>query len=91
VDKYLRKVPAARNWLTTLAEQFAGLVTFDAPSLEVLVRRFVEAGGLKIGEVNQALRVAVTGRSAGFGTFETLALLGRSRCQARIARALTLL
>jgi len=91
VDKYLRKVPAARNWLTTLAEQFAGLVTFDAPSLEVLVRRFVETGGLKIGEVNQALRVAVTGRSAGFGTFETLALLGRSRCQARIARALTLL
>ena len=35
-----------------------------------------------------ALRVAVTGKAVGFGMFETLAILGRERCLARIDRAL---
>jgi glutamyl-tRNA synthetase len=32
--------------------------------------------------------VAVTGKSVGFGMFDTLAILGRNRCLARIDRAL---
>jgi glutamyl-tRNA synthetase len=43
---------------------------------------------LTIGQVNQALRVAVTGKAVGFGTYETLAILGRERCLSRIDRAL---
>ena len=35
-----------------------------------------------------AVRVAVTGKAVGFGLFDTLAILGRERCLARIDRAL---
>jgi len=34
------------------------------------------------------VRVAVTGKAVGFGMFETLEILGRERCLARIERAL---
>ena len=53
-----------------------------------LVQEFVQSEGAKLGSVNQALRVAVTGKDKGFGTYETLALLGREHCLARIDRAL---
>ena len=52
------------------------------------MQAFAEAEGAKIGQVNQAARVAVTGKAVGFGTYETLAVLGRDRCLARIDRAL---
>jgi glutamyl-tRNA synthetase len=52
------------------------------------LRAFVEAEGIKIGDVIHAIRVAVTGKSTGPGLFDCLALLGRMRCLARIDRAL---
>jgi glutamyl-tRNA synthetase len=63
--------------------------TFEAKALEELVQHFAESEGVKIGAINQPLRVAVTGKAIGFGTYETLALLGRERCLARIDRVLT--
>ncbi len=47
-----------------------------------LMRDFVAAEDIKIGDVIHALRVAVTGRSVGFGMFEILEVLGRERCSA---------
>ena len=44
----------------------------------------------KIGDLVHAVRVAVTGKAVGFGLFEALAILGRDRCERRIARALRL-
>ena len=38
--------------------------------------------------VTQTIRVAVTGKEVGFGIYETLAILGRERCLARIDRSL---
>ena len=35
-----------------------------------------------------AVRVAVTGKAVGFGLFDSLTILGRERCLARIDRAL---
>ncbi len=61
---------------------------FDTATLDDLVHRFVEAEEIKIGQIIHALRVAVTGKGIGFGMFETLAILGRSACLARIDRAL---
>ena len=49
---------------------------------------FVEKRAIKIGQIIHAVRVAVTGSAVGFGLFETLAVLGRDRCLARIDRAL---
>lgn len=90
-EKHLKKPPLARQWLATLAEQLAALPAFDAAAIEQAVRSYVELGGHRIADVSQALRVATTGKAAGFGTYETLALLGKERTAARIQRALTLL
>ena len=87
-EKHLRKPPLARQWLSTQAEQFAALPAFDAASIEGCIKQYVELGGHKLGDVTQALRVATTGKATGFGTFETLALLGRERVVSRIGRAL---
>jgi glutamyl-tRNA synthetase len=65
-------------------------VSFDAASLERLLKDFVVAEGVQIGQIIHALRVAVTGKSVGFGLFESLEILGRQRCLARIGRALEL-
>jgi glutamyl-tRNA synthetase len=86
VEKHITKQPLARQWLTTMGEQLAALPTFDAPTIEAAVRQYVELHSQKLNDVAQALRVATTGRAAGFGSFETLALLGRDRTVARINR-----
>jgi glutamyl-tRNA synthetase len=54
-----------------------------------MTHAFVEANGIKIGDIVHAVRVAITGKGVGFGLFETLAILGRERCLARIERALS--
>ena len=61
---------------------------FEAANLEQVLKSFLEQRGAKIGMVIHALRVAVTGKSAGFGMFETLEILGRQRCLSRIDRSL---
>jgi hypothetical protein len=42
---------------------------------------------VKPGPLSQVLRVATTGKDVGFGTYETLAILGRETCLARLDRA----
>ena len=91
LEKRLRKPPDAADLLKGFRERLATAETFDAPALEDLLKAYVEERDVKIGQIIHALRVAVTGKAIGFGMFETLALLGRERCLARIDRALSLL
>jgi glutamyl-tRNA synthetase len=64
------------------------LASFDAASLEAMLRPLAEALGLKTGQLFGALRTAVTGRTATPPLFQTMAVLGRERCLARIDIAL---
>jgi len=89
-NKRLRKPVGAADLLAEFRGQLADAELFAAEELEKLLKDFVEAKGIKIGQIVHALRVAVTGKAVGFGLFETLAILGRERCLARIDRALTL-
>lgn len=88
LDKRLRKPANARDLLTKYRDQLANAVEFTPESLDQLTHAFVETNGLKIGDIVHAVRVAITGKAVGFGLFDTLAILGRERCLARIARAL---
>ena len=90
LDKRLRKAEGAAELLTEFRGQLANVEPFTADELERRLKAFVEAKGIKIGQIVHALRVAVTGKAVGFGLFETLEILGRERCLARIDRALTL-
>ncbi len=86
--KRLTKPPQAVGLLRAFRDELAGVEPFTAEALEPLMHEFVESQGVKIGEVVHAVRVAVTGKAVGFGLFDTLAILGRDRCLARIDRAL---
>ncbi|MEO0085546.1 MAG: glutamate--tRNA ligase [candidate division WOR-3 bacterium] len=63
---------------------------FEPGPLEQLMKKFVAEEGVKVGQVIHALRLAVTGTRVGLGMFETLSILGRASCLARIDRALAL-
>ncbi|MEL7498598.1 MAG: glutamate--tRNA ligase [Planctomycetota bacterium] len=61
----------------------------DAEQLEAFVNTFCESASIGLGDIIHALRVATTGKAAGFGMFETMAILGKQRCLNRIGLALT--
>jgi glutamyl-tRNA synthetase len=86
-DKRLR-APGAAELLQRFRDRLAAAESFGAPALEELLARFLVDEGVKVGQVIHALRVAVTGKAVGFGVFETMAILGRASCLARIDRAL---
>jgi len=83
-----RMTPAAVGLLERFSGQLAGVEPFEASALEQALAAFTATEGVKTGDVIHALRVALTGKAIGFGLFETMAILGRESCTARIARAL---
>jgi glutamyl-tRNA synthetase len=87
-DKRLRKPPEAAGLLRDFQAQLAAASAFDANALEQQLQQFVASKGIEMGQIIHALRVAVTGKAIGFGLYETLALLGKERCLARIDQAL---
>ena len=88
-EKRLIKPERAGALLAAYRESVATLDPFDEDHLEQGMRDFVEAQGIKLGEIIHAVRLAATGKAVGFGMFETLAILGRDRTLARIDRALS--
>ena len=87
-EQRLRKPAQARTLLQRFHQRLADASAFDAAALEKLMHDFVEAEGVKLGDIIHAVRVATTGKGVGFGLFDILAILGRPRCLARIDRAL---
>jgi glutamyl-tRNA synthetase len=90
-EKRLQKPTDAAGLLGKFRRRLETVEPFDAQTLDRLLHDFVETEGIKIGQIIHAVRVAVTGKAVGFGMFETLAILGRESCLARIDRALSLL
>jgi len=89
-DKRITKPAGAVELLAKLRAELATAEPFSADALEKLTHAFVEAQGVKLGDIVHAARVAVTGKAVGFGLFDTLAILGRDRSLARIDRAVGL-
>src|SRR5262249_59561630 len=76
--------PTARARLAKLRERYAALPDWSAAALEVEVRSFAEAEGMKLGELAQPLRAAVAGKTATPPIFDVLAALGREETLARL-------
>ena len=64
-----------------------GTQPWTADALEPAYRALAEERGLKTGGLFGAMRVAVTGRTAAPPLFDTMAVLGRERCLARLRYA----
>jgi glutamyl-tRNA synthetase len=59
-------------------------IEWSPERIEAAVRSFASAEGVKLGQVAQPLRAAVTGATASPGIFDVLAVLGRTESLARI-------
>ncbi|HEY4231952.1 MAG TPA: glutamate--tRNA ligase [Lacipirellulaceae bacterium] len=90
VEKRLRNAAGACDLLKNFRAGIADVEPFTAEHLEKWMHEWAAGQGVKIGDIVHAVRVAVTGKAVGFGLFDTLAILGRERCLARIDRALAL-
>jgi glutamyl-tRNA synthetase len=76
--------PAA-DLLARVHRQLSGLPEWTAEKTEQAVREVAEAEGVKLGQVAQPLRAALTGRATSPGIFDVLVLLGREESLGRIA------
>jgi glutamyl-tRNA synthetase len=82
--------PGAGDLVRAYAKAIEAAEPFEPAALEAALKQVVEAAGVKVGDIIHAVRVAVTGKTVGPGLYDCLAILGREKSLARIARALPL-
>ena len=85
--KGVARVPSLNTVLTKLQAVVANADPFTHDNLKAATEALAQTEGAKPGPLSQVLRVATTGREVGFSAYDTLAVLGRDRCLARIDRA----
>ena len=78
--------PEARRMLRALGPALAE-TNFSVQAIDAALRGYAERSGLKLGQVAQPLRVALTGSTFSPGIDATLAALGRQESLARIEAA----
>ena len=95
-DSVLLEEEAAKKFLTPavvpvlgkLLARFEALPSFSKQVWEESFKKFVEEEGIKMGQIAQPVRVALTGRTASPGLFEVMEVLGRDRTLFRLRRGL---
>jgi glutamyl-tRNA synthetase len=73
-----------RSHLANLLPRLADLQHWAPAAMEAVVRTYAEEVNLKLGQVAQPLRAALTGRTTSPGIFEVLDVLGREESLARL-------
>ncbi len=73
-----------KQHLSILAGRLNETDTWDAATLEDVVRAMAEKEGLKLGKIAQPLRAALTGTTVSPPVFDVMAVLGREESIARI-------
>lgn len=77
--------PEAKSRLAALGPKLAALPEWTAAATEGAVRDLSVELSVKLGDLAQPLRAALTGRSTSPGIFDVLEILGRDESLARIA------
>jgi len=85
-----RDLDATKDALRAVRTKLEELLAFDTASIEASLRGLVEELEWKPRELFQAARVALTGSKISPPLFESLELIGREECLARIDVALAL-
>jgi glutamyl-tRNA synthetase len=76
--------PAMTPVLSKLLARFEAFPTFSKQEWENSFKKLVEEEDLKLGQLAQPVRVALTGRTASPGLFEVMEVLGRERTLFRL-------
>jgi glutamyl-tRNA synthetase len=87
---------AARKFLTPtiapvlgkLLARFEAFPAFSKQQWEEAFKQLVEVEGMKMGQLAQPVRVALTGRTASPGLFEVMEILGRDRTLFRLRQGI---
>jgi glutamyl-tRNA synthetase len=79
----------AADLLALVHAALAALADWTQEATEQAVRGVSEQAGVKLGQVAQPLRAALTGRATSPGIFDVLVLLGREESLARIGDQMT--
>jgi glutamyl-tRNA synthetase len=77
--------PEARTRLAGLTPLLTDQGDWTAPAIEARVREAATAGGIKLGDLAQPLRAALTGQAASPPIFEVMDVLGREETLGRLA------
>ncbi len=88
VKQYLGNT-ATREHLASLKNVLAAVEPFEPGPLQAAVKGYCADKQMKSGDLNQPLRVAVTGTTVSPSVFDCLAILGREEALRRIDAALT--
>jgi len=76
--------PAIAPILGKLITRFEALPVFSKQTGEEAFKQLVEEEGMKMGQLAQPVRVALTGRTASPGLFDVMEVLGRDRTLFRL-------
>jgi glutamyl-tRNA synthetase len=95
-DRTTMDEAAAKKFLTAsiapvlekLADRLEALATFEKPELESCFKQLIADEGMKMGQLAQPVRVALTGRTASPGIYEVMDLLGRERTSTRLRQGI---
>ncbi|HVJ33464.1 MAG TPA: glutamate--tRNA ligase [Terriglobia bacterium] len=76
--------PEAIGLLKELMPDLSALPDWQAAAIEAAVRQFIERKGIKLGQVAQPLRAALTGAATSPGLFDVMEVLGRDESLGRL-------
>ena len=88
VQKFM--TPTIAPILDTLVQRFNDAQDFSKENLESLFKSVLDEAGMKMGQLAQPVRVALTGRAISPGIFEVVDLLGRDATIARLRSGVAL-
>ena len=74
--------------LETISTRLAGLAVWTEEAVNLIFKEIQQETGLKMKEVAQAVRLALTGRTASPGLFEIMEILGPEEVQRRLKAAM---
>ena len=80
--------PAMAPVLQKLLARFESFPSFSKQTWEESFKKLVEEEGIKMGQLAQPVRVALTGRTASPGLFEVMDVLGRDRTLFRLRQGI---
>ncbi len=80
--------PEAKKVLADFVEVLQSCDPFDEPTIEAACLEYAEREGLKLGQLAHPVRLALTGKTAGPGLFETIELIGKEKSLERLNKAI---
>lgn len=75
-------------YLIELKNNLASITDFLAPEIEKVFKTIIEKHGIKLGNLAQPVRVAITGGTESPGIFEVLEIVGKEKTLGRLGKAI---